>query len=126
MRRFVLIAVAGILIVSCTGGIDDSLTQPETVFHVGVGDRFTIRLESNASTGFTWALKTDPPAGIVTMTSTTYLAPETSLVGAAGVQEFTFEATGPGSASIDLWYIRQFDQPPQPDTEVSFPVTVSD
>lgn len=126
MRKAFFIVLA-LSIAACGSGGDDngSPTEPGTAFDVAVGDSFTVRLESNPSTGFSWALVEDPPDAVVVLTGENYIDPNTSLVGAPGIQEFTFEAAGPGSTSIDLWYVRPFDDPPQPADEVSFPVTVS-
>jgi inhibitor of cysteine peptidase len=126
MRKVFLAVLAVGLLGACGAGeTGDTLTERGTNFALGVGDSFTIRLESNASTGYTWALKTDLPASTVTLVSTTYVEPDSGLVGAPGVQEFVFRATGPGTASIDLWYVRLFDDPLQPADEASFAVTVS-
>ena len=99
-------------------------TDPGTSFRAEVGDRFEVVLESDATTGFAWALSADLPANVVELVSDTYEAPDTDLAGAPGLQRMVFEATGDGSTFIQLWYIRSFDNPPDPTDRAQFEVVV--
>ena len=100
------------------------ITPDDTEFDVSGGDQFRIVLESNVTTGFSWQLEEPLDEGVLILVDDDYIAPGTDAVGAPGKQELTFEAVGPGATSIELWYIRPFDSPPDPADEASFPVTV--
>ncbi len=126
LRLLISVFVVGLVAASC--GDDDStsaeFTDPGTRFTVEVGDEFTVVLESNATTAFQWELEADPPTGVLRLVDDTYVAPVTDLVGAPGRQELTFRAVGDGSAFIQLWYIRPFDDPPEPADRAQYEVMV--
>jgi inhibitor of cysteine peptidase len=106
------------------GGDDVTFTDPGARFEVDPGDDFTVTLESNATTGFAWQLETALPENVVRLVRDVYVEPDTDLVGAAGRQELTFEGVGDGSTFIQLWYIRSFDDPPEPADRAQFEVIV--
>ncbi|MBG7604320.1 MAG: protease inhibitor I42 family protein [Actinobacteria bacterium] len=125
--RFGLVAVGlGTLALGACGGDEASpdVTPDGTEFDVGGGDQFTIVLESNVTTGFSWQLEEPLDEGVLVLVDDDYIAPGTDAVGAPGKQELTFEAVSPGTTSIELWYIRPFDNPPDSADEASFPVTI--
>jgi len=102
----------------------DTYTEPGTVFEVDVGDEVVISLESNATTGYTWQLETEPLVDVVRLVGDEYVEPDTDLVGAAGRQDLTFEAVGEGTAEIALWYVRDFDDPKEPADRAQFEIIV--
>lgn len=123
-----LIVVLVVILVACgdDDDVDQTFTSPEERFLVDPGDQFTVVLESNATTGFMWELSADIPREVVVLVQDMYIEPDTDLVGAPGRQELTFEATGEGSTFIQLWYIRSFDDPPEPADRAQFEVIVGD
>ena len=125
-RIGVAIVVLGASALGACGGDDTSpdATPDGTEFDVGAGDQFTVVLESNVTTGFSWQLEQPLDESVLALVDDDYVAPGTDAVGAPGKQELTFEAVGSGTTSIELWYIRPFDSPPGPADEASFPVTV--
>jgi predicted secreted protein len=122
------IVVALSLVVAACGDDADqtgvAITEPGTSFEVEVGERFTIVLESNITTGYAWSLETEPPVDVVRLVEDRYVEPDTDLAGAPGHQELTFEAVGDGTASIELWYVRSFQDPPDPADRARFAVIV--
>jgi len=122
---WIIVALGAFALGACRG--DDAsptITSDGTEFEVGVRDRFTIVLESNVTTGFSWQLEQPLDEDVLAFVDDDYIAPGTDAVGAPGRQELTFEAVGEGSTSIELWYIRPFDSPPDPADTDTFPVTV--
>lgn len=89
-----------------------------------MGDEVVISLESNATTGYTWQLETEPLVDVVRLVGDEYVEPDTDLVGAAGRQDLTFEAVGEGTAEIALWYVRDFDDPKEPADRAQFEIVV--
>jgi inhibitor of cysteine peptidase len=65
-----------------------------------------ITLESNASTGFAWTLAREPDPSVLELVDSTYVEPETELVGAGGEEVWTFRAVGEGSTELALSYER--------------------
>lgn len=117
---------------ACGDDTESGVTPPDgsvftddgTRFTVAPGDEFTIVLESNASTGYAWDLAADLDPAVVEAVGTRYVEPDTDLVGAPGREELTFLAVGDGSTFIQLWYVRSFDDPPEPAERAQFEVIV--
>lgn len=124
MRRAWLVVCVVVLPLTACGSEEPVLTDPGASFEVQPGDRFTIVLESNASTGFSWLLERPLDTDVVTEVENVYVDSDTDMVGAPGRQEITFEAVGVGSTFIQLWYIRSFDDPPEPANRAQFEVIV--
>lgn len=105
-----LMIVLGILtlLVSCTpdAGV---FTDPGTPVIVNIGDRFSIELPSNATTGYSWEFGTPIDTEYLTNVKTDYINPDTTLVGAGGTQVWIFEAIQPGSTTILLEYKRPWE-----------------
>ena len=99
-------------------------TDRDERFKVDVGDDFQVVLESNPTTGYGWQLEVALDGGVLDLVGDRYEAPTTDLAGAAGYQVFDFRAVGDGSTFIQLWYIRPFDDPPDPADRAQFEVIV--
>lgn len=121
-----LVAAFGIVALGACGSAESGplVTEDNAEFVVSIGDEFTIVLEANVTTGFSWQLETPLDESILVHVDDDYIAPGTDAVGSPGKQELTFRAVGNGSTRIDLWYIRSFDSPPDPAEKDSFPVIV--
>ncbi len=120
-----VIVVLAVLVLACGAepqvlGRDDSGSE----VLLDIGDTVEIELESNPSTGYGWELADPDSAPMVNLTSATYIPPDSDLVGTAGVERFTFEATERGAGVVRLEYIRPFDDPPIPDKIVEYIVRV--
>lgn len=123
--RWIMAWLCGALIaLSGCGGDDVMFTDRDARFEVDPGDEFTVVLESNATTGFAWQLETPLPESVLTLVRNEYVEAESDLVGSGGRQELTFEAVGDGSTFIQLWYIRTFDDPPEPADRAQFEAIV--
>ena len=64
--------------------------------------------------GLSWELSEHLPPDVLQLTDQRYVTPDTDLVGAGGHEVLTFEAIGDGSTFIQLWYVRSFDEAPDP------------
>jgi inhibitor of cysteine peptidase len=93
-----------------------------TEITLGVGEEFEVRLDSNATTGYAWQVVEQPDA--IALVSSEYVAPDTSLVGAGGVEVFVFEGVANGSGELRMDYVRSFDDPPEPAETADFQVQV--
>jgi len=73
------------------------------------GERFTITVPANHSTGFAWHLGRPLDEAVVTLVETTYDTPPGAAPGTAGEELWTFEAVAPGWARIELLYRRPWE-----------------
>ena len=79
------------------GGDDDGIQvltddQIGSVVEVDADEQFEIRLESNLGAGYAWQVSAMTTTDLVALTSRTYVASDTDLVGAAGTDVFVFTA----------------------------------
>jgi len=97
----------------------------ETTIDAKVGERFSIELASNPSTGFEWTATVAEPA-VVTLNGGSYLAPDEQIPGAGGYERFSFTAAAAGTTTITVEYRRPFDPAGQPAAETAvYTVTVT-
>lgn len=77
-------------------------------FEVEIGDKITVRLCSNASTGFQWeyVMTTE---NVVREEDHDFEEPEGDIVGAAGVEVWTFEAVEKGTTEIKMEYSQPWE-----------------
>ncbi|MBN2131081.1 MAG: protease inhibitor I42 family protein [Sedimentisphaerales bacterium] len=88
---------------------------PAETIEVTVGDEFTISLDSNATTGYSWELTSPLPAWLELIGTEYILTPtDPPIPGGGGVEGWTFRANGAGTATITFEYRRPWetDQPP--------------
>ena len=88
------------------------------------GENFTITLESNPTTGYSWQLAKPLDEKIVQFVGSEYVPSRTDLVGAGGVEEWTFLALNKGSAKIVLKYARPWEKDKPPAEEKTFLVRI--
>lgn len=99
------------------------ITDSGSAIAFEVGDVFEVLLESNPTTGYSWTVAEQPDG--IALVSSDYEAPDTSLVGAGGVEVFEFEATAASSGVLRLDYIRPFDDPVVAADTVEFALTIT-
>lgn len=82
-----------------------------------INDVITIKLESNATTGYKWNLSEENNSGIIAIVSSDYTEKENkdNLVGSGGFETLTFKAVSGGSATIILTYNRPWEKDVQPE-----------
>ena len=112
---FGLILVAGFAVgagAACTGGsnnrnVDDSYSGKQV--ELSVGQSLVVTLVSNASTGYSWYLAQNSDETVLNNTGNKYVAPQTTLVGAGGKEEWTFNALKKGNSTISMGYSRPWE-----------------
>ncbi len=77
---------------------------------VPVGRVITIPLESNPTTGFCWQLVKISDKMILEFVKKEYVASSEKLVGAAGVEKWSFKTLQKGHAVISLEYRRPWEK----------------
>ena len=82
-----------------------------------INDVITIKLESNATTGYKWNLSEENNSGIIAIVSSDYTEKENkdNLVGSGGFETLIFKAVSRGSATIILTYNKPWEKDVQPE-----------
>ena len=103
----------------------DLVTEPGPV-SLGVGDRATLELEANPTTGYQWELATEPDSSVVSVVSDTYTAAtsDTGMVGAGGTQVIVIEGVAAGTTTLELRYVRPWETDGAAAETASFDITV--
>jgi inhibitor of cysteine peptidase len=111
MFLVVAVAVVLLLVAGCAKPEPMALGEKDAgrVVEIGAGQQFTVRLPSNATTGFRWVVA---DAGPVTQVGeSVYKAPQDSgVVGAGGTEVFTFKTDASGSGELQLEYRRPWEK----------------
>ncbi len=90
----------------------DTVGSPENVpIEVNVGEDFTIALDSNRTTGYSWSISKPLDNEVVTLVSNDYLIPkDDNRLGQGGLSVWKFKAIGAGKALITLEYKRSWEK----------------
>jgi len=127
MKTRLLIALVVLMVAaaSCDSGAEpEEFTNRNARYNVAVGDEFRIVLEANVTTGYTWDFEAELQSGVLELIDRRYEAPVSDRVGSGGREVFDLRAIGDGTTFIQLWYIRPFDDPPDPADHAQFEVIV--
>jgi len=89
---------------SSTSKTNKTYTKADTNISVNVGEEFTIQLESNASTGYSWQL-TGPLSPAVVKVRNSYIPGASNVAGAPGIERWVFKGVSKGDAVILLQYM---------------------
>lgn len=79
-----------------------------TDYELEVGDKIRLELCSNASTGLRWEYQMTPE-GILLTEDHDYQEPEGDLIGAPGIEFWTFEADTVGKTEVQMKYRKPND-----------------
>jgi predicted secreted protein len=86
----------------------DQVTLTRTT-SVARGGHIVLRLCSNPSTGFSWEDASISHPSVLAQRSRTSIPPAVTMPGAAGLEEWTFEATNKGGCTVTFSYSRPWD-----------------
>ena len=90
---------------------DEFTEHPNSIrneFQVEVGDKITVKLCSNPTTGFEWgyAITTE---NVVEEEDHDFEPPEGDVLGAAGIEVWTFEAVEKGTTKVQMEYSQPWE-----------------
>jgi len=122
-----VVLAAGLALVACGGSAGPSpsptakvnvytATASGTTVPAAVGDRITIKLDENPSTGYQWDLKLS--AGLKLVMGTFFgpsfsPSPSPAIVGAGGVHTWLIEVEKPGVLTVTGAYFRPWESASQ-------------
>jgi len=127
MKRTIgFLTVFLVLIVSISACTSVANDQPLTAKNAGkiiemnIGDTFSVELEGNPSTGYTWEVA-DMDIAVLKQVGETEFKTRSDLVGASGILILRFETIGRGETTLNLVYHRPWEEdiPPEEIFEVS-------
>ena len=130
MRRTFQGILAFILLASICVGAGTACSESSDVVNVdssdsgkqvelSVGQSLVVTLDSNASTGYSWSLTENSDETVLSNTGNKYINPPQTtppIVGAPGVEEWTFKALKKGTSTISLGYRRPWESTPPVET----------
>lgn len=117
-------AAAACLMVAGCASTAGRFADPAMPIEVLRGQRFDVVLESNPTTGYSWALSKRLDNRVVTLAANTYRPNEASRVGSGGAEVWTFVARHEGATTISLAYRRPWENTATPTTTRVFRVNV--
>jgi inhibitor of cysteine peptidase len=127
MRRALWVIFGFILVASVAVGAGAARTGSSNNLNVdssysgkqvelSVGQSLVVTLESNATTGYSWTLAQNSDESVLNETGHEYIAPQTTLIGAGGNEEWTFKALKKGNSTISMGYSRPWESTPPVET----------
>jgi len=97
--------------------------RPSTI-ETKAGDTFTIPLEANHTTGYSWRLAQPPDPAILKQLGEKYEEDNSGGVGVGGVETWTFQAMAKGATTLVFEYARPFEKNVPPAKTSKFRITI--
>jgi inhibitor of cysteine peptidase len=101
-----------------------SVRKRPSTLEAKVGDTFTIPLEANHTTGYSWRLAQPLDPAILKQLSEKYDEDNSGRMGAGGVETWTFQAMAKGVTTLVFEYARPFDKNVPPAKTSKFKITI--
>ncbi len=99
-------------------------SHPDQPIQIKAGREFSIKLQSNPTTGYKWRLTRPPDGKVLLLVRSEYERPENAaLAGSGGIEIWTFRALSPGKTSVTFQYIRPWEKVP-PSKILTFRISV--
>ncbi len=125
VASFLVFALSTVVLTGCSSkpkNIDADTT--EAAYEMNIEDTITIRLEENATTGYTWNY-TIADADVVEFVSDEFIAPsDTEMVGVPGEHVWIFKAIGSGATTVNFELSREWEAGETPAETKEFQITV--
>ncbi|MFI5212132.1 MAG: protease inhibitor I42 family protein [Ignavibacteria bacterium] len=109
--------------VSASFSQEKTYTVKDTEISAEVGENFTISLNSNQSTGYSWSVGMVSDNSQVVVTGMDYDLPDNAKTGQGGDEVWHLKAVASGSVKLMFYYARSWEKDPPVD-QVVFKVTV--
>jgi inhibitor of cysteine peptidase len=95
-----------------------------TLIQAHAGQPFAITLDSNPSTGYSWALATALDPNVVELLHHNYQRASTGGIGSGGTEIWTFEPLCEGFTTIVLKYQRPWESDQPPARQVAYDIFI--
>jgi predicted secreted protein len=104
--------------------VEQGLTNPKKPVEATAGQKFTIILGANHTTGYRWELSNSLDKNIVELVGSVYKTSDTKKVGSGGMEVWTFLAKGTGKTKVSFKYFRPWEKQAGPAKTTSFEIIV--
>ncbi len=122
LLRIVLLIAPVAFAASCTKPVYLTATDNTRTIALAKGQRVTISLEANPTTGYHWELAECDSAILAPQGEPTYTASRTPSIGSGGQASWRFRAMAEGKTELRLVYRRSWEDKAEP--EQTFTATV--
>ena len=121
-----VIALAAIVLstAGCTGGTALTVKDNGGTATVNTGDTFTVKLDGNPSTGYTWEAKDLDASILEQVGDAEFKSSNPAFVGSGGSLTLTFKALKAGTTTLTLVYHRPWETDVAPIDTYTVTVTV--
>ena len=122
--RFTGVSALGVRPNPKTADAQPSVRKRPSTIETKVGDTFTIPLEANHTTGYSWRLAQPPDPAILKQLGEKYEEDNSGGVGVGGVETWTFQAMAKGATTLVFEYARPFEKNVPPAKTSKFKITI--
>ncbi len=106
-------------------GEDGEVITASGPVSLAVGERATIELDGNVTTGYSWTISTQPDPAVVRVVSDEYVGPgEGAPTGQGGQQRVVLEGVATGTTTMTMSYARPWETDVPPTETATFDITV--
>ena len=102
---------------------EKTYTEKDAEIVASIGENFTISLESNQSTGYSWSVGMVSDNAQVVVAGMDYDLPESAVTGQGGAEVWHMKAVAPGVVKLVFYYSRTWEKD-APAKTVSFNVSI--
>lgn len=99
-----------LLFTSAVTSQEKTYTAKDTDIESAVGENFTVSLESNQSTGYSWSVGMISDNSQVVVTGMDYDLPDNAMTGQGGAEVWHLKAVAPGTVKLLFYYARSWEK----------------
>ncbi len=99
-----------LLFTSAVTSQEKTYTAKDTDIESAVGENFTVSLESNQSTGYSWSVGMISDNSQVVITGMDYDLPDNAMTGQGGAEVWHLKAVAPGTVKLLFYYARSWEK----------------
>lgn len=89
---------------------EKTYTSKDTEISAELGENFTISLNSNQSTGYSWSVGMISDNSQVVVTGMDYDLPDNGITGQGGAEVWHLKAVAPGTVKLMFYYARSWEK----------------
>lgn len=112
-----------LLLASISYSQEKTYTEKDAEISASVGENFTISLESNQSTGYSWSVGMVSDNSQVVVAGMDYDLPDNAKTGQGGAEVWHMKAVAPGTVKLMFYYARSWEKDP-PSKTLTFTVNI--
>lgn len=118
MKKLIVLLLCSAFLSSC-----NKEEEPLQEFDITVGDQFTIELEANWSTGYSWDWENSLAVSVVDTIGRVYIQSDPNS-GRPGIEKWTFVGKLVGEETLSFVYQKAYGEDPEPSAKREFLVDV--